>query len=159
VVSGKGNAARKSPTGEQHYEHHQVVCGSSAWICLAVRQCTGPNTSANAPTPIDCRVTRPTPAPITDNTTTATNRNRDSSANPLNPAPITDNNNGIHNLLNGLRYAGHELPEFLRSGHFPRREPCIGAGGWLLQSQLCYSAACLQAILRSGPVVPAVNRT
>jgi len=117
---------------EQHYEHYQVLCGSSAWICLAVRQCTGPNDS---PTPIDWRVTRPTPAPITDNITTATNRNRDSSANPLNPAPITGSNNGIHSLLNGLRYAGHELPEFLRSGH--RREPCNGAGDGRLQSQLC----------------------
>jgi len=99
----------------------------------------------------------PCTAPVTDTNTTATNRNRDSSANPLNPAPITSSGNGIHKLLNGLRYAGHELPEFLRSGH--RREPCNGAGDGRLQSQLCYSATVLQAILRSRAVVPAVNRT
>jgi hypothetical protein len=63
------------------------------------------------------RVTRPTPTPITDTTTTATNRNRDSSANPLNPAPITGSGIGIHKLHTQLRYAGHELPEFLRSDH------------------------------------------
>src|SRR5215467_8000696 len=98
---------------EQHYEHYQVVCDGSAWICLADRQCTSP--TANPPTPIEWRVTPRSPAPITDTTTTATNRNPDNSANPLNPAPITGI--GIHKLRDQLRYAGHELPEFLRSDH------------------------------------------
>jgi hypothetical protein len=149
---GKGKCTEVSDIREQHYEDYQVVCDGGAWICLADRRCTGPN--ANPLTPIDWRVTRPTPAPITDTITTATNRNRDNSANPLNPAPITGSGNSIHNLLNGLRYAGHELPEFLRSDHFRRREPCNGAGDWILQSQLRYSAACLQAVLRSRAVVP-----
>ena len=76
---------------------------------------------------------------------------------PLTP-PQLPPSVGILNLLERLRYAGHELPEFLRFGHFSRREPCNGAGDWLLQSQLRYSTACLQAILRSRAVVPAVNR-
>jgi hypothetical protein len=112
---GKGRCCTEVSDREQHYEHYQVVCDGSAWICLADRQCTGP--SANPPTPIDWPVTRPTPAPVTDTTTTATNRNPDSSANPLNPAPITGSGIGIHKLHTQLRYAGHELPEFLRSDH------------------------------------------
>src|SRR6516225_208620 len=57
------------------------------------------------------------PAPITDNITTATNRNHDNSANPLNPAPIASSGIGIHKLRTQLRYGGHELPEFLHSDH------------------------------------------
>ena len=88
--------ARKSSDREQHYEHYQVVCDGSAWICLGDRQCTGPN--ANPRSPIEPPVSPRSPAPITDNITTATNRNHDNSANPLNPAPIASSGIGIHKL-------------------------------------------------------------
>src|SRR5262249_61276871 len=68
------------------------------------------------PRPPTARVSPPrAPAQINDTPPPPTNRNSDNSANPLTPAPIPGI--GIHKLRDQLRYAGHELPEFLRSDH------------------------------------------
>ena len=93
------------------YEHYQVVCDGSAWICLAVRQFTGPTAQHNRPTTtIDPRDTRRSPAPITDTTTAATTRHWGCRPNPPAYTPITAVRSGILNLHEHLRYAGHELP-------------------------------------------------
>src|SRR5262245_30433428 len=103
---------------EQHYEHSQVICDGSAWVCLAVRQCTGPTGQRNRPpTTINRPVTRPTPAPIGNTITAPTTRHRGCCANPPAHTPITAIRLGIHNLHDQLRYSGHELPECLRSGY------------------------------------------
>jgi hypothetical protein len=114
----------RSDIREQHYEHYQVVCDGSAWICLAVRQCTGATTANNRPTPtIDPRVTRRSPAPIADTITAATTRHWGCCANPPAYTPITAVRIDIHNLQHQLRRAGHELPEFLRSGYSKSHGP------------------------------------
>ena len=100
------------------YEHYQVVCDGSAWICLADRECTGPTTANNRPTTtIDPRITRRSPAPIADTITAATTRHWGCCANPPAHTPTTAVRIDIHNLHERLRYARHELPEFLRSGY------------------------------------------
>jgi hypothetical protein len=156
---GKGKCCTEVSDREATYGYYQVVCDGSAWICLAVRQFTGPTAQHNRPTTtINQPDTRRSPAPIADTITAATTGHWGCCANPPAHTPITAVRIDILNLHERLRYAGHELPEFLRSGHFPRREPCIGAGDWLLQSKLRYSAIVLQTIVRSRAVVPAVHR-
>jgi hypothetical protein len=88
----------------------------------------------------------PAAAPVTIAATT--NRHPDRSAIRPAPAPITAISISIHNLHNGLRYAGHELPECV----CPRRTCCPQS---VLQSDLQQPTAGVQAILRfgAGPII------
>jgi hypothetical protein len=49
-----------------------------------------------------------------------------------------------------LRRAGNDLPEFLPSDHRRDGSKSYGASEWHLQSQLHYSAACLQTAVLKG---------
>ena len=100
---------------EQHYEHSPAVCDGGAWICVAVSQCTGP-TEFPPTTTIKPRPDKRSPALIGNTITAATTRRRGCYANPPAHTPITGTIKRIHKLHAQLRYAGHELPGYLRSG-------------------------------------------
>ena len=94
---GKGKCCTEVSDGGQYYEHYQVVCDGSAWICLADRPCTGPTAQHNRPaTTINHPDTRRSPAPITDTITAATTRHWGCCANPFAHTSITAVNVGIH---------------------------------------------------------------
>ena len=108
---------RKSPIGSNTMN----IVESSAMAALGFALLTGnalaQQQQIRPTTTIDPRITRRSPAPIADTITAATTRHWGCCANPPAHTPTTAVRIDIHNLHERLRYARHELPEFLRSGY------------------------------------------
>jgi hypothetical protein len=84
------------------FHRYQVVCDGSVWICVAVRQCTGPTANSRPTTANNRLFTRHSPAPIANNVTAATTWQWGCSANHPARTPITAISLGIHKLQDEL---------------------------------------------------------